>query len=161
MSKHSAQSSNNFGKSPSFIDFWRIIARELGSSRLKINKNASSISKLLDRNSDHKEYLRQAIQQSYKGSRCNHLRDPINLECVLDILGEIAFQLQGARADDLMDIELLEEIAWLIGERFAPALPVEQIDQQRSPNRPQSAGKSKAQVVSLDKAKIRRANLRL
>ncbi len=150
MSKHSAQDSNKFAKSPTFTDFWRTIANELGSSRLKINARATSIHKFIDRNSDHKEYLRQAIQQSYKRSHCNHLRDTINLESVLDILGEIAFELQGAQADDLLDIELLEEIAWLIGERFQLALPVQENSTQ-----------SQVQVVSLDKAKIRRANLRL
>jgi len=135
------------------MDFWLTIASGLGNSRLKLNRKASSIHRFIDQNSDHKDYLRQAIQQSYKLSRCSHLRDPIDLNCVLDILGEIAFELEGARADDLLDIELLEEIAWLIGERFQQSLELDVTHDDQA-----TTG---SKVISLDKVRIKRANSNL
>jgi len=124
MSKHSAQHPNKFGKSPSFMDFWLTIASGLGNSRLKLNRKASSIHRFIDQNSDHKDYLRQAIQQSYKLSRY-----------------------------DLLDIELLEEIAWLIGERFQQSLELDVTHDDQA-----TTG---SKVISLDKVRIKRANSNL
>jgi len=150
MSKHSVENPDKTGKCVSFLDFWNTVATELGSSRLKINPNAGSIHRFIDCNSDHKEYLKKVIQLSYKQSECNHLRDNVNLECVLDILGETAYQLQGQQADDLLDIELLEEIAWLISERYESSLKLATTNQH-----------AHTPVISLDKFKIRRSNAKL
>jgi hypothetical protein len=151
MGKHSARDSTNIRKAPLFADFWQLIASELGSSRLKINSTAQSISTFIDSSGDQKDYLRDVIKQSYKRSQCYHLRDAIDLEAVLDILGETAYALQGQHADDLMDIELLEEIAWLIGERFWV-----NVQPPKTPVAPKAA-----RVVNLSDSKIRRANAKL
>jgi len=136
-----------------FIEFWCYIAHELGSSRLTINHSASSIHKLIDCNSDSKEYLRQAIKESYKQSHCSHLRAPINIEAVLDILGETAYALRGDQRDDLFDIELLEEIAWYINSRYSHCITIKQ-------HKPERTCK-KARLISFPNYKIRHANARL
>ena len=153
MSKHSAQDSTNIRKATAFADFWLLIASELGSSRLKVNPEAQSIGQFIDSSGDQKDYLREVIRQSYKRSRCYHLRDAIDIEAVLDILGETAYSLQGQQADDLLDIELLEEIAWLIGERFwnTALLPARTADN----------AVKKARIICLRSSKIRRANAKL
>jgi len=144
-------SDNKLNMPISFMAFWQFMACELGSSRLRINNSAKSIREFIHTGSDHKNYLRDVIQQSYKRSHCHHLKAPINIDIVLDILGETAYDLQGKSCDDLLDIELLEEIAWHIGERFSQHIEL-----------PSKAQKSKtADVVSLPGAKIRRANSRL
>lgn len=135
------------------MDFWLFIASQLGSSRLKINAHATSIHQVLDKGSDHQQYLKNIITQSYKRGRCHHLNAAINVNHVLDVLGETAFDLQGKHCDDLFDIELLEEIAWLIGERYAQHIEIQILE----PVKPTKA----AQVVSLPSAKIKRANARL
>jgi len=151
---------NNYHSNPDsqrlkipFIEFWLFIGSELGSSRLKLNSHAESIHQVLDKGSDHQHYLKNIITQSYKRSRCNHLRAPININHVLDVLGETAYELQGKRCDDLMDIELLEEIAWHIGERYERHLNI--------PTQNHTKDDRKAEVLSLPNAKIRRANIRL
>ena len=149
MSKDSAQDPHLNEKALSFIGFWQFIATELGSSRLKINSKTNSIRHVVDCNSDPKDYLKKAIHQSYKLSNCHHLRDAVDLNAVLDVLGEAAYELQNQHADDLLDIELLEEIAWLIGERYPNQLKLEP-----------SALPEKATIVSLSKTKIIRANSR-
>lgn len=152
MSKHSTQDSYLTGKALSFVDFWQSIASELGSSRLRINTKAPSIRYFIDGNSDPKDYLKNAIEQSYKRSNCHHLRDTIDLNAVLDVLGETAYQLQGLEADDLLDIELLEEIAWIISERYKSLLGLKE---------KASAHPEDATVISLLKTKILQANSRL
>lgn len=96
-----------------------MVASELGQARLHLNANASSLNTLILERSDVRTYLHRAIKSSYRASHCQNLASPISLEAVLDILGETAFQLQRDRSGDLFDIELLEEIAWLICDRFA------------------------------------------
>ena len=158
MSKHSASNTQLSNNTLSFIVFWQFIASEIGSSRLKINEKADSIKNLIDDTSDPKEYLKNIIKQSYKRSKCNHLRDTVDLNSILDILGETAFELQGQQADDLLDIELLEEIAWLLCERYQHALNLPEKDSQKSSK--QAGNKSSsASVISLSKAKIIKSNL--
>jgi hypothetical protein len=103
----------------SFIDFWQLVASELGDARLLLNKNAKNIESLINTNSDVRAYLHRAIKKSYKLSHCENLNSPISLEHVLDTLGETAYRLQQEKYGDLFDIELLEEIAWLICDRYA------------------------------------------
>ena len=141
-----------------FVEFWSLIATELGSSRLRINSSATTIHELIDRDSDARVYLRDAIKKSYKLSKCQHLRSPICVVSVLDVLGEAAYALQGEKADDLFDIELLEEIAWHISNRYPPHFF---LDEHPNTNVPKPiTGKQKpAQVVSFPNYKTRRANL--
>lgn len=135
--------------------FWRRVANELGTSRLRINKLANSIHHFLDRDSDSKLYLRELIKKSYKLSRCQHLASPISLEVVLDLLGETAHQLRGEQRDDLFDIELLEEIAWHISERYSAEL--KSLLPAAKQTKPTSTC---AQIISFPNYKIRRANNR-
>jgi len=147
----------------SFSDFWQFIAKELGNSRLKINARAVSIHDFLISDGDQKAYLRDAIKRSYKLNHCHHLGSNICVVSVLDILGEVAFQLQSNKQDDLFDIELLEEIAWHIGERFADHFEIENKTNSAS-SITSSNAKNKVShnnVRSLPKAKIRRANVQL
>ena len=140
-----------------FIEFWSLIASELGSSRLRINADATTIHELISQDSDARVYLRDAIKKSYKLSKCQHLRSPISVIAVLDVLGETAYELQGEKADDLFDIELLEEIAWHISHRYPPHSFTEQ--HANSDAQTLITGKAKpAQVVSFPNYKTRRAN---
>lgn len=142
-----------------FIEFWNLIATELGSSRLRINSSATTIHELIGRDSDARIYLRDAIKKSYKLSKCQHLKSPISVVAVLDVLGEAAYELQGEKADDLFDIELLEEIAWLISNRYPPDWFTSEYN--RSLGQRQVADKTKSsQVVSFPNHKTRRANTR-
>lgn len=160
MSKHSASNTELTDNTLSFIVFWRFIASEIGSSRLKINEKADSIKNLIDDTSDPKEYLKNIIMQSYKRSKCNHLRDTVDLNSILDVLGETAFELQGQQADDLLDIELLEEIAWLLCERYQHALNLPEKDSRNPDDCKQTGSKDNgARVISLSKAKIIKSNL--
>ena len=160
-----------------FFDFWHLVANELGTSRLRINPSAKTIHEFLDRDSDAREYLQAAIRKSYKLSRCQHLASPISIDCVLDILGETAYALQGDQRDDLFDIELLEEIAWHISNRYLPYLDCEHAAGEVDRSDPTGTGlgkngpgeglgkrpgiKGTAQIVSFPYYKIRRANSRL
>lgn len=153
MNKQSTGLDKHQSKNVTFIDFWCFIATELGNSRLRVNAKANSINEFLDQRSDHKEYLKSVIRRSYKLGQCQHLRSPINVNHVLDLLGEAAYQLKGKRCDDLLDIELLEEIAWHISGRFAHLVqniePITQIKDTSTSN-----------IVSFHSAKTRRANRR-
>ena len=101
-----------------FIDFWKRIASDLGTSRLRINDDAKSINDFFHKNSDVRPYLIDAIKRSYKQNKCQHLGSPISIAVVLDILGETAYALYGSKTDDLLDIELLEEIALYINNHY-------------------------------------------
>jgi len=102
-----------------FIEFWTFVSESMGNARLRINTEADSINEFIDSSGDPKEYLISLIQSSYKRSQCYHLRAPICVNSVLDILGETAYELQSKQQDDLYDIEFLEEIAFYISERYA------------------------------------------
>ena len=154
--------SNRKSKKVSFLSFWQFIAKELGNSRLKINSNAHSIHNLLIADGVQKAYLRDAIKRSYKANQCHHLGSSISVISVLDILGETAYQLQLKRQDDLFDIELLEEIAWHISQRFADHFESKEKSYDNySDQGPQLKNSQPVNnVCSLPKAKIRRANNR-
>jgi hypothetical protein len=181
MSKDSLQIKKINGKTIIFSEFWNTIASGLGNSRFKINLKAESIKYFLDPESDHKDFLRILIQQSYKRCRCYHLNARFDVNVALDILGETSYTLQDNKEDDLMDIELLEEIAWLINQHYGQAIeipnsmlssmlsvddPSEERDNehdlcQLSSNKV-SASKASSRkagpVISMSKLKIRRAN---
>ena len=132
-----------------FKEFWTYIGRELGNSRLRINPKAKDIHNFIDPSNDAKEYLKHAIKESYKRSDCTNLRSKINVNLILDILGETAYKLRSNHRDDLFDIELLEEIAWHISDRYQHCLVIKKISE------------SCGQIVSFPDHRIRIANSRL
>ena len=137
-----------------FKDFWTYISGQLGNSRLHINSNAQNIKEFIDPHDDSKEYLKTSIRESYKRSNCHHLRSEICVNAVLDILGETAYSLHRNNCDDLFDIELLEEIAWHIIDRYRHLLQIKQ-------STPQSKNLNKsARVASFPDYRIKRANSR-
>ena len=144
-------------KSVSFRRFWLCVAQELGSAWLRLDPKARRLQEFIASSYDPKEYLRDIITQSYKRSHCCGLDSDINLDALLDILGETAYGLRGQKRDDLFDIELLEEIGWLIGDRYRHMLPVQHGD---VPDQPRSENSS-APVVSFPDFRIRKANARL
>ena len=136
------------------------IASGLGTSRLRLNPEARNINELFDRNSDAQLYLQTIIKRSYKANRCQHLRSSISLANILDLLGETAYQLKGDQADDLMDIELLEEIAWLSCNRYTLQLQQLLNEQSSDESKPTTNNikSARSQVVSFPNYKIRKAN---
>lgn len=119
----------------------------MGNVRVQINEDASSINDFIDPNSD---FIKDIIRTSYSRSKCYHLKSPVNVNDILDILGEYAYQLSGNRAVDLLDIEFLEEIAWHISERFISYINV--------PSPRQTNNEKLGHVISFPAAKIRKAN---
>ena len=151
----------------SFSKFWQTIANELGNSRIKINAQAESIKQFLQADSDHKEFLRKLIHQSYKRCRCYHLNARFDVNIALDVLGETSFNLKGSKEDDLLDIELLEEIAWLISQHYGHKVNMpksllinssELSDDHTNIVATESQVKAKTPIISLSKRKIRLAN---
>lgn len=148
------QQGNHVG-AVSFVNFWRFIAKSLGDSRLRIRNEADSIETLLASNSDHREFLREVIITSYFESNCCSIDDLIDMNTTLDVMGEAAYQLQGRNKDDLMDIELLEEIAYLIQQQYFYLIDVAKpIDNDRRDG-------LFGAIVTFSNRKIRRANTKL
>lgn len=135
----------------SYLDFWLFIASQLGTARLHLYAEATSFSQLFIQPSDPQHHLRRAIEQSYHASGCRSFRSPVDLFTALDALGEAAYQLRGNQADDLLDIELLEEIAWLITTHFGYLLTLPEHEHGQQ---------NRSQVVSLANVRISRANSR-
>lgn len=150
----------------SFSEFWQTIANELGNSRIKINVEAESIKQFLRADSDHKEFLRTLIHQSYKRCHCYHLNARFDVNIALDVLGETSFHLKGNREDDLLDIELLEEIAWLISQHYEhkvnmpESLLISKSEEQTNMTPNENQPGVKTPIISLSKRKIRLANRR-
>jgi len=138
-----------------FIGFWQGVAAELGNSRLRISLKPNNIHELVDKDCDGPNYLKKIIKKSYKLSRCQHIKSPISLEKLLNLLGETAFELQGKHRDDLFDIELLEEIAWHISSRYSAQIKpfISNIDELPTDN--------SAAVISFPNYKTRKANSNL
>ena len=123
----------------------------MGSSHLRINVNAKSIHDFISPDSS---FLRDIVRNSYSRSRCYNLNSTLDLNVVLDILGEHAYTLKGDLSDDLLDIELLEEIAWHIGERYQQNLGITSKDKPTKKIYNNN-------VIDLPTQKIRRANSKL
>lgn len=138
-----------------FADFWLMVAHEVGDARLHLDENARTLDEFIHERSDVREYLHCAIRDCYKSSACQNLRSPICLESVLDVLGTTAWKLQKEAHGDLFDIELLEEIAWLICDRYASQI-TELV--ARSAAWQPDADTRPAQIVSFPDYKIRRKN---
>ncbi|MFT6408549.1 MAG: hypothetical protein ACJAQ6_001969 [Arenicella sp.] len=170
MSKDSLQIKEITGKVVGFTEFWQTISSELGNSRFKINTKAESIKYFLAAESDHKDFFRVLIRQTYKRCHCYHLNARFDVNVALDVLGETSYTLQGTKEDDLMDIELLEEIAWLINQHYGYAIkmpksmladhPNSASDNSTSNSNNVNRGKT-GPVFSMSKLKIRRANQKL
>jgi hypothetical protein len=162
MNKDSLQTKEINGRIIKFSDFWQTIASELGNSRFKINAEAESIKYFLDPESDHKDFLRVLIQQCYKRCRCYHLNARFDVNVALDVLGETSHTLQGTKEDDLLDIELLEEIAWLINQHYGQAIemPNSMLTESLNLDREFSVldSNNTGSVVSMAKLKTRRKN---
>ena len=150
---------SNYPADISFHDFWLFIASEMGDAWLRLNEDANHLKDFIDHSYDPKEYLRKIILDSYKISRCTSLHDAIDMDCVLDLLGETAFTLRGERRDDLFDIELLEEVAWHIGNRFAHLLKVNSDSAEHPAGNPEQENENGV-VVSFPRYRIRKANSR-
>lgn len=169
MSTDSAQIEQISEKKLGFSEFWQTIASEMGNSRLKIDPEAESIKYFLAAESDHRDFLRALIHQSYKRCRCYHLNARFDVNVVLDMLGETNHRLQGTKEDDLLDVELLEDIAWLIDQHYRQfiRMPTSMLESNESlingiDNESPGHGKIKhKRVLSLSKLKIRRANKQL
>jgi hypothetical protein len=147
-------------KSVGFRSFWLQVASELGEARLHLDGSAHNLDDFIMDDSDVRIYLHKAIRATYRDSHCQHLDSPISLECVLDTLGETAYKLQNEQVGDLFDIELLEEIAWLICDRYADQVTalLARCDAWQPPEPPD---RNSALVISFPDYKIRRANARL
>lgn len=165
MIKDSLQIKDMSGRTVGFSEFWQLIASELGNSRLKVNLKADSIKYFLDAESDHRAFLRNIIHQSYKRCHCYHLKARFDVNIALDILGETSYKLQGSKEDDLLDIELLEEIAWLVSRHYSQLIKMPESalksDKKGTHNASENGIAKSRPIVSLSKLKIQRANQRL
>ncbi len=138
-----------------FIEFWRFIADELGDSQCLLNPRANHLKNLFASESSHQNFLKDVISQSYARCRCRHLKDTLSVNIVLDILGETADSMRGEMADDLLDIELLEEICWLICQRYPMHIEIPKLT-------PLDQGTPEpATIISMPNIKIRIANNKL
>ena len=146
---------NSYGTTLRFTCFWQFIAKNLGDSRLLIRHKANSIETFLAPNSDHREFLRDVIVTSYFECNCCSIEDTIDINTILDVMGEAAYELQGRNKDDLMDIELLEEIAYLIRQHYFYLIDMPTLVESKSPD------DNIAAIVDFSSKKIRRANAKL
>lgn len=133
---------------PSFIEAWCFLSDNIGSSRLPINRKANDIHQFIIAQDDQLGFMKQVIRDCYQSCKCNHLQSPVNIETILDVLGETAYQLTQQDKDDLVIIELLEEIGWLLVEAYGQHLKHTQQTQN-----------TWAEIISLPDHKMRRANL--
>ena len=120
-----------------------------------IRHKANSIETFLAPNSDHREFLRDVIVTSYFECNCCSIEDKIDINTILDVMGEAAYELQGRNKDDLMDIELLEEIAYLIRQHYFYLIDMPTLVESKSPD------DNIAAIVDFSSKKIRRANAKL
>lgn len=120
-----------------------------------IRHKANSIETFLAPNSDHREFLRDVIVTSYFECNCCSIEDTIDINTILDVMGEAAYELQGRNKDDLMDIELLEEIAYLIRQHYFYLIDMPTLVESKSPD------DNTAAIVDFSSKKIRRANAKL
>ncbi len=158
MSKRRKQNPNHPYKSVKFIDFWCEVALEVGSHRFSINDQAKQLQDLFSKKDIHADHVKNLVRQSLPDPHGN-LEQTIDVTRLLDELGEVAFELRKNSADDLLDIEFLEEIAWVISSRYHhlirhPKKCSEPAFQPRQRQEP-------ARVFSLSTFKTRRANRRL
>lgn len=144
----------------SFLKFWHLITDNLGDSHGSIDPQTKTTQQLFSTFDDQLGLLKEIIIDSYSLNKCHHIKSHIDVNSVLDILGKKAFELHVKQADDLLDIELLEEICWLICQHYRqsismPVFVKKEHDEQLAKTR------DKAKVFSLSKTKVRIANSKL
>lgn len=132
-----------------FLDFWCVIANEVGDHRLEIDPSAKCVAQLFPENSVHPEHLKRLVLGSLK-RHAGGLDQIIDLTRLLDELGSAAWELRQNDLDDLFDIELLEEIAWHISTRYPHLIEM-----------PITVATPNNQVLSLSKYKTIKRNRRL
>ena len=103
--------------SPTFLEFWVVMSEGLGNNRLEFNAKASVINELFLSDCLYQEHIKSLVQNTL-ADKHKPLTQSIDINHVLDELGEAAYSLRQDQADDLYEIELLEEIAWHISEQY-------------------------------------------
>ena len=149
----------------SFRKFWQLCAHQLGDSRFTFDHSASTITDMNHSVITSETLIKDLIMVCYRRSQCQHLDSPIDLNATFDVLGETAYKLQGQRQDDLLNIELLEEIGWCANQFYENSTQNTSSHEEPrlktvvTPSKTVSKDTiSQARVVSLSKAKLRRAN---
>ena len=150
------KTSSQLSQSVSFLKFWFFVTEQLGDSHGSIDPNLKTAQAFFSHFSDQQGLLKEIIIASYSLNKCRHLKDSIDVNLVLDLLGQKAFELKIMHADDLLDIELLEEIGWLISQHFAQFIDIPTLN-----NSTDKCDNTASPIISLPRAKIRRANRQL
>jgi hypothetical protein len=143
-----------------FLDFWVSITEHLGDAHGVIDPKTKTTQALFSSFDDQLGLLKNVILESYALNKCHHIKSPLNVNTVLDILGSKAFELHLKQADDLLDIELLEEICWLICQHFSHLIEIPVFNRRREMDE-SNLGNTSANIISLPKTKIRIANSKL
>jgi len=117
VSKHKNHTQDNCVQCPSFGDFWGTVCDQIGDHRISINSSAESKQDLLDAESLHPEFVKELVYACFERSQKskNHR---VDFCALLDHMGSLAYCMRESYSDDLLDIELLEEIAWVINTHF-------------------------------------------
>ncbi|MCH2189795.1 MAG: hypothetical protein MK188_02570 [Gammaproteobacteria bacterium] len=100
-----------------FLGFWIVMSEGIGNNRLELNPKAKAIDEMFLSDNLYQEHIKLLIQNTLN-DKSKSLKQPIDINQVLDALGETAYSLRQNQADDLYEIELLEEIAWHINEKY-------------------------------------------
>ena len=127
MAIHTEQGGSSIEMNVTFLQFWTYISQQIGNNRLELNVSAKNLQDLFIKDSIYPEHLKKLITNSLDNKQST-LDQKINLHKLLDDMGLTAYTLRQRDADDLFDIELLEEIAWHISERFSLLFPPQTID---------------------------------
>jgi hypothetical protein len=119
-----SNNTNEIERSLSFRQFWLNIESLVGSNNIALEVNAKHIKQFIDNAKQPHHFVKDLITRSYNESFCNNLNSPIDVNKVLDIMGEIAWKLRINCNDDLLSVELLEEIALHISTMHAEQITV-------------------------------------
>lgn len=117
MSKHKNHCQDISIKSPSFSDFWRTVCDQLGDHRIAINSCAEGKRDLLNAESLHPDFVKELVYACFDRSQKTK-KHRVDVSALLDHMGILAHGMRESYSDDLLDIELLEEIAWVINTHF-------------------------------------------
>lgn len=158
MSKHPDKNFVSNIKPTSFVAFWSTIGADLPEGMLVLRDRPKSTEALFATRSNHSDLLREVILGSYAACKCDTVDDAIDINTVLDLMGDAAFNRQMHNTDDLLDIEMLEEIAYLICLHFGSQIVY---PQSRYLDKTDTNKFEKSSVVSIEKAKIHFANRQL
>lgn len=143
-----------------FLTFWCLITKNLGDAHGSIDPNIKTSQQLFSTFDDQLGLLKDVVIDSYSKNKCHHIKSNIDVNIVLDTLGAKAFELTLKQADDLLDIELLEEICWLICQHYGHLILMPEFNDVENEHKA-STTLSKATIFSLQKTKTRLANNKL